>query len=461
MPFALRRPRRWNLSGSAVAAAIIAPLCLATLYGAIVLAGTRKGELVALAALVGPVAAYFAITEPFVFPFCLFVLLVPLDNLLDVSSFGTVTKLLGIVSAAAILLWVFRSRSCMRPGKALIAWAAFMVVAVASLMWAIDPGQTAGPLTTLLGLFALYAIVSMAPIDARTLTTVLWTVILGGVVAAAYGIYLFHSGVDMSHGRLFISAADSAGAQSKIDPNHFAASLLVPIAIGLVAFSELRGFGRIAAFAALVIMGTGVAFAGSRGAVLALAAILLYLLIRSSRRIAIAASALACIGGALAYHAAAISRFSQALATGGAGRFEIWKVGAVAFVQHPVLGAGFGNFQPAYNAAFMAVSLTKNIYWSQAPHSNLVWIAVELGAVGLLIFLYAWWEQFRTLRGIAPYEPLFPVRLAVEAGIIGLFVASLFLGTFTYKYLWLAFMLAALTRNAWVEQHAQLRRSTP
>lgn len=460
VPFVSRRPSRWTLPSGLASAALIVPLCLGTVYGAIMLAGTRLGTLVATAALVGPVGIYFALTAPLAFPFCLYVLLVPMDNLLDVSSFGTITKLLGIASGAALLLWTFRSRRCILPDRAVIAWSAFMVVAVASLMWAIDPAQTAEPLVTLLSLFLLYVVAAFTPVEPKALALILWATVASGVLAGAYGIYLFHNGVDVSHGRLFITAVNANGTQSRIDPNHFAASLLLPAAIALVAVSNARGLLlRCAAFSSLIVMGAGIAFAGSRGALLALVAMVVYLLIRSPKRWGIAAAALAGIGATIAYHAAAVDRFSQALATGGAGRLEIWKVGRIAFLQHPLLGAGFGNFQPAYDQAFMAVSLTKNIYWNQAPHSNVVWIAVELGVVGLAIFLCAWWLQFRSLRSIAQDDPLFPVRNAVEASLIGLFVASLFLGTFTYKYLWLAFILAALTRNTWIVGYASRRRS--
>lgn len=449
--FALRRHSQWAGAPRLFAVLLIVALSLATLYGAIMLAGTKLGMLLALLALFGPVSVYLALTSPLLFPFCLYVLLVPFDNLLDLSSFGTLTKLLGAACGVALLVWLARSRAAMAPGRAVLVWAVFVVLCVASVMWAIDPALALGPLFTTVELFALYAIIACMPVDAKTLTAVLWTVIASGGLAACYGIYLLHTGGDMSHGRLFIAVAGANGNSSHIDPNHFAASLLMPIGLATVTLVQARSWSpRAAAFACLVLMAYGVAFAGSRGALLALVAMVLYLMIRSPKRWLIAGAALAGFGAALAYHSSAISRFSMALSTGGAGRLEIWKVGWAAFRLQPVLGAGLGNFGLAYNRAFLDVSLTKNIYWNQAPHSNLVWIAVELGCVGLVIFLYAWWVQFRSLRSIDRDDAFFPLRTALEAGLIGLFVASLFLGTLTYKYLWLGFILVMLTRNAWV-----------
>ncbi|MGZ3541035.1 MAG: hypothetical protein ACXVAF_07570, partial [Vulcanimicrobiaceae bacterium] len=42
----------------------------------------------------------------------------------------------------------------------------------------------------------------------------------------------------------------------------------------------------------------------------------------------------------------------------------------------------------------------------------------------------------------------YPMRVALEAALIGLFVAAMFVDMMIWKYLWLAFILVAMTRNA-------------
>ena len=54
-------------------------------------------------------------------------------------------------------------------------------------------------------------------------------------------------------------------------------------------------------------------------------------------------------------------------------------------------------------------------------------------------------------------HPLFDVRIALEGALLGLFVSSMFLDIMYRKYVWLAFMLVALTRSFALE-HARRER---
>ena len=58
------------------------------------------------------------------------------------------------------------------------------------------------------------------------------------------------------------------------------------------------------------------------------------------------------------------------------------------------------------------------------------------------------------MRDVPADDPDYALRLALEGALIGLFVAALFLDVMITKYVWLAFMLAALLRNA----HVRVRR---
>jgi len=52
------------------------------------------------------------------------------------------------------------------------------------------------------------------------------------------------------------------------------------------------------------------------------------------------------------------------------------------------------------------------------------------------------------LRIIRPDAQLYPLRLALEGSLIGLFISSFFLDALYMKYLWLAFIMIMLARNA-------------
>ena len=140
---------------------------------------------------------YVAIVTPLIFPFALYVLAIPLDNILDLGAFGTLTKLLAIVSGAAILLFLARTRKTIPPPRALFAWAALYAWAAASAFWATDQRSLFTALATSIELLVLYGAISVLPSNRAALRWVSMATIVGALLAATYGAYLFHSGADI------------------------------------------------------------------------------------------------------------------------------------------------------------------------------------------------------------------------------------------------------------------------
>ena len=452
---------RGSLNPEGIAWAILVALCVLAGFGAIALGGTKSGLALALLVAFGPLAVYAGLRAPMVFPFGLFLVLVPFDNLLAFSSFGTLTKLLGLVSGVAFIFHFLLTRRYVNPDRAAYSWLPFLVVAVASFGWAIDPARGLDYLLSMVEFVGLYMIVAFLPMDRRTLGSVVAAITAGGAIAGAYGAYLFRSGVNVEWGRLFITVGGSA-----IDPNHFGAALILPLALALTALVEAKRLPvRMFAVVCAILIGAGIFVSGSRGAMLAAAITVTYMIVRSHKRLLLSGIVLggACVG--IAAFAKAVSRFNEIAATGGAGRLGIWRVAAVAFERRPFAGAGLGNFSIAYNDSFLSVpafasmKIVEGAHWTIAPHNNLVWVGVELGTIGVIALLYAWWMQFRSMRLIVPRSDLYPLRVAVEAAIIGQFVEGLTIGTLTYKYLWVAFMLAMMVRNAAVLEGGKERES--
>lgn len=443
---ARRRPDFSGFLGIAcvVAAGAIAALAITQL------AGTKTGLALAIAAIGGPAMAYIAIFAPLTFPFGLYVLAIPFDNLLELTAFGTLTKLMAIASGAALLFYMVRTRRAVPPPRALLIWCALYAWAAATTFWAINQTSVFDILPTSVELLILYAAVSILPADRQAIRWVALATVVGGVAAAAYGAYLFHNPANVYYGsRLRITTETSA-----IDPNHFAAAMLLPIALcvsGVLSERKLIPFA--ANLAALGMLFLGVTLSQSRGAVLAITAMLTYFLIRSSRgrlRLLAIMGATAATALLLRSQTDLWSRFGTALSTGGAGRTSIWRVGLVALKSHWLVGAGYNNFPFAYDQAYLQTphQMWSMADWHRAPHNLLIGTSVELGIIGLLLLLVAWFAQFRMLRDIGAADPDYPIRVALEAAVLGTFVAALFLDVMIFKYVWLTFMLMALVRNA-------------
>src|SRR5579872_2704767 len=80
-------------------------------------AGSKMAAAVAVALIVLPIFTYAALARPVVFPLALYAALIPFDAILSFAQFGTMTKLLAILSGAALVLWIVRFKTYMKPGK--------------------------------------------------------------------------------------------------------------------------------------------------------------------------------------------------------------------------------------------------------------------------------------------------------------------------------------------------------
>jgi O-antigen ligase len=437
--------KRHTLFFAALAIAVAGTVASLTITA---LAGTKTGLVLGLGCVAGPILGYLAIVAPLVFPFSVFALAVPFDNLLNIAAFGTATKALAMLSGVAIVVYLIRTRRLVRPSPALFFWCALTLWMTTTAFWAIDQPSLFKLLPTVLQLLTLYAAISLLPTDRRAVRWVAGAAVLGGVIAALYGAYLFHSGIDVSkNNRLWIVVDDETG----IDPNHFAAALLLPISLCASAFiSARKPLAIVGSAVPLLLLLVGLAESGSRGAALGVPAIFLYFFWRSRQRarLILLAVPLFLVTVALSFRTSIWERFSESVTTGGSNRLPIWNIGLEALKSHWLLGAGFNNFPFAYDQAFMKAHQFEFANWHRAPHDLLLNTAVELGIIGLALMLGAWIAQFRTTRVVPPTDPDYPLRLAVEAAIIATFIAAIFLDVMVFKYVWLTFMLGAILRNA-------------
>lgn len=444
---------------NAVGLALIAVLGLIAAYASVSMAGTKTGMALALVTTVGPALLYAALTVPLTFPFGIFLAAVPFDGILDTTSgLGTMTRLLGIASVAAMLFYVLRTRKGLEPARPLVVWLLFYLWAAASATWAIDPQTVLLRLSTELQLFAMLIIASIFPVTVRGLRTVIVMAVVGGVAAAIYGIYEFRTTVGIVDTRLFMLSD-----QRHLNPDHYAAALLLPSALALVmGVSTTSWRVRIGSLGALALLLPAMDLSGSRGAILGLLGIVVYLLVRHPARRQIAAIFGVLVAFVFATSGSAIvQRFAHSVQGGGAGRTDIWKVGWLAFKEHWLFGSGYGNFPLAYDHAFIHVHELMYTGWSRAPHNDLLADAVELGLPGIVLFAGLWIAQFRLVSVVRANEALYPIRLALEASLVGLLIFSMFADILVQKYPWVLFILMVFLRNAALSLRTNETCATP
>ncbi|TAM62523.1 O-antigen ligase domain-containing protein [bacterium] len=425
-----------------LAVAAITVLC------ALLLAKGSTLRIAAAAALIAvPFAGYVALRRPLLFPYAFYVLLIPFDNLLIVSSFGTLTKVLGILSGFAVFFWCLRVKHIARPPSALYALFALFAWAFASTYWAVSGIDTATALPQYLSIMLLYAAIAITPVSARDYRYILAAGAIGGIAAAVYGIKEFYGQPFDVAGNLLAARLVVQTGSSSIDPNQFADALLFPLAIVTMLALRTRWLLlKLTGVAGIALIVAAISLSGSREAILGVAVIVLYYLWRTRYKIEMGIVTLCAVVAIFSVQSSLWLRFGRAIASGGSGRLSIWSVALEAFRHRWLAGYGMGNFSSAYNDYYLRAPQSHPYGWSSPPHNLLVQIGVELGIVGIVLLIVFFAAVFRDLRRIDPEHPLYEDRVMMEAAVIALIFVSMFIGLFTYKYAWLVIASAAQLR---------------
>ena len=447
-------------SGFATRAALAAVVGLGIAALFVLLYGSSLVTTAALGLVLAPLALYVALRWPLQCLFGLYALLVPFDNLLHTGSFGTITKLLGIVAGAFLLLWVARrglisfSAAPVRILGILVTWM------LATTFWALDQKVALQMMLTLSGLMLLYAVVTMVPVTGRQFRTLLLLVVIGGVCAAAYGANMFYHDPTFAQESLVTRRLIIHVGEYQIDPNHFSDALIFPAAILMMWALRVKSLaGRLASLGGLSLILVAILVSGSREGLTAILLIAAYYFLRSRYRLKLAVAL-----GALAVFAATVQtsvflRFASAADTGGSGRTSIWAVALEAAKYRPLQGYGIGNFTQAYNIYYLVTHQPYPYGWDGPAHNLVMHYLIETGIIGLALIAWFFYVQFRSLRVIGKGDEYYDYRLVLEASLLAIVVVSMFIDLFQYKYPWLIFAMLALLRNVAVgaQQRAAMR----
>ena len=374
-----------------------------------------------------------------VYLFALYAALVPFIDLLPASGGTTITKLIAIVAGGTLILSIIGKSRVVNAPRSLIAVALYIAYAGASSFWAIDPALAGTAYVIVLSLASLFAVVALYPATTRDFTIVLAATMAGALAVAVYGDYSYLH-MDPSDSRLAVG--ESIG--HTLDPNYYAASLLMPMSVALVMFIRSRSLlAKLAWGLAGATLCSGFVLSGSRGGIIAFAVMLIFLAWRLPYRMQLATIVLAVVAAIVASGGA--TRFlSPDVATGDL-RFDIWKVGIASLQQYWFAGAGIGNFTNAFSQYFLTVP-HQTIPWDRLAHSTLIQSAVEYGIPGLVLVLAVWYYVFSDLADVEGERSVVDICMALRAGIIGLFVAGISLDMMHVKFVWLAFSLVVMLR---------------
>jgi O-antigen ligase len=426
------------------------------------LSNSSIGAAAAIAIAVLPLLLIAMFRVPLQFPYAAYAVLVPFDLLLNVPALGTAARLCGALSGIALLFWLIRTRSFVRPGWALAAWGGYIGWVGLSLLWSLDPVNGMREFSSLLQLFLLYALASVVPPTPRDLKVVFAAVVVGGLIAGVFGIH------ELSH----LSAAQVAINQvsdripllvgnQKLDINEFADSLLPSMAILIVTMARAKNLlFKLGCLGGMAVLLYAMSLAASREAFVAVGVMFVYFAIVMRERWQLIG-----IVGVLGVIASAngnlLKRFSIIGSSDGSGRLDIWKAAAAAFREHWLAGAGAGSFATAYNSIYLKVFQQYDMGWSRAAHNMLLQNSVEYGVIGALLIAVAMVTTFLSLRVVDKRSPLYGARVAIGGALLGLCVAGFFVDLTTGKILWLTIAIVALVRSRALMSSSVRRANVP
>lgn len=155
----------------------------------------------------------------------------------------------------------------------------------------------------------------------------------------------------------------------------------------------------------------------------------------------------------------------NAIASGGGGRSDIWRVALETAVSNPVLGVGLDNFKLAYSRyeALLLPYLAK-LHGSADAHNIFLQILTELGIVGLALFVVPLgWTLRRLLSRLQEARDKDDQLLSLL--VLGLLLYAIISGLFsTYlwrKGFWLILALGAAHACMPFQQSASEVKGTP
>jgi exopolysaccharide production protein ExoQ len=426
-----------------------------TVLGALIAAfvytiGTGDMRLTLLVAglAVAPALLVLALKRSYLFPYGLYVVLVPFDNMLKIGNgTGTLTKLLGIASTIFIIIYAIRRKGLNQPPLALYVWLGYLAWTMITIIWSSVPEEGLIDAQQTISLVGMFAVLAVAPVEERDVRAICACIVFGGIASSIYGMYLLHEAPQVvggtDYGRLMINVDNRT-----IDANHFANAMLAPIALCLVALLNARRLSVIVgSLAGLGILIAGVVMSLSREAFLGFILLIAVVVAFSKRRVLGALIGIPILVLTPLLVPAIGKRMTDAAATGGAGRTSIWQVGWVAYQQHPWFGWGAGSFIEAYDRMYLRVYQAYNAGWGRASHNTLIHAAVELGLVGLVLIVVAYGASFRMLRGIRRGDPLYDLRVAFTASLVAVAFVGIFIDVANYKYMWVLLSTAAQLRT--------------
>lgn len=307
------------------------------------------------------------------------------------------------------------------------------VITIPASVW---PGHSLQFITnSYLKTLVLFFLMALALRDANDLRKMVWASII-----SAFLISLVSVTTGITHHQT---------VTGMYDPNDLALVMVCALPFVIYFFKEVHGLKKIFLGTCFVLILMTIIMSVSRGGFIGLIAMGGYFFKRSPRKVK-AFSLIVIVLAIVSIAQFAPSSYWDRISTiwnpqteadeKGGGRTEVWEKGLKIFGANPILGVGINNFTTAYG-----LSLNTPGKWS-ATHNSFMQIGVELGIIGLSLFLFLTLGTVLRMRRLQKLwqdkqelKDFIWLTHAIETGMVGYIVCGFFLSQAYFDYLY--FML--------------------
>lgn len=330
------------------------------------------------------------------------------DVLIEFHGLPSVAKAyLPLFALLIAFEWATGRKEMVIPVTGLLLLAAYAVVLSLSYFYAVDIGRVTDGFVAFAKNLLFAIAVALLAADRRHFRACLWAIVLGALMLGTMNL-LHALGINSDFGgfaQAAVSYVHEDGSQARLsgpieDPNFFAQFMLIGLAVAFErAISEQRLGLKLVAAITVVAALAAIVLTYSRGAliVVALMAPIAAYSLRRQRRFLVLAVLLVLAavpvlpGGYLERAAGALPIIgievsgAQSPDVSVRGRMGEMRVAWQMFVDHPLLGVGYNNYEIYFQKYSLALDQLPRGEGRPA-HSLYLEIAAERGVVGLLAF---------------------------------------------------------------------------
>lgn len=371
--------------------------------------------------------------------FVIMLFLIPLEQVFIIDQSVTVIRIIGIAVFSGWLLRTLLGGKRIRTGTSFWLLVLYLIWCLSSAAWAVDAGLSMNRLETLVQLVALY-LMGCNLINSKEKLKFFSTFYLLGVLAAAT-VSIFST--------LASDFTVRASVSELQDPNWYARALGVGLILSIYMIASSARFSHktsffLVGFAALV----GIILSGSRGTWLTLIVTLAIAVILTKNLklkllvimlvILFTVFSSPIINTLPTMVGNRITSLGDDMGDRGSGRMDIWMVGLEMVKDNYLLGVGLDNYPKVYNNYLVAAPPEiKDRGVNRDPHSTLLSITAELGAVGFILFI----AMLASSLAVAKRASNDSIRILGISLVVYLFLGSLSLTEQSTKYYWFALMI--------------------